>query len=320
MKALEKIRHQNFDLNLAEIVELLRVDNESSACYELLHASFAFSRSKFGHKGYVFTQVGLNAAPCPINCKFCALGEDHYALDSQWEKSAAEVVAQLRALQEGYFDDFFLMTTADYPQEKVVELGKQVKPYLRKSQKLVANIGDFDLSMAYKLKEAGFTGAYHIRRLREGLDTQARPEEREATLEAIRTADLELYYCVEPIGPEHSYEEIAQEILHARDLKVSVMAAMRRVAVEGSPLFDKGQISIQEMVKIAAVANLIADPARAMSVHEPTVAAMWAGINQFSAEVGANPRDRDSHTEHGRGYSPAEAWAMLNEFGYFPAP
>ena len=92
---------------------------------------------------------------------------------------------------------------------------------------MVANIGDFGLDTALKLKEVGFTGVYHINRLREGEDTMAKTEDREATMRAIKEAGLELYYCIEPIGPEHSYEELAVEILRAKDLKIDVMAGER---------------------------------------------------------------------------------------------
>ncbi|MCD8260696.1 MAG: radical SAM protein [Bacteroides sp.] len=284
----------------------------------MLGISAERSRRKFGNKGYVFTQIGINAAPCPINCKFCSMGASHYSMDSRWEKSEEEICELLQTLQRDYFDDFFLMTTADYPQEKILSIGRAVKHLLRSDQKLVVNIGDFDLPMAVKLKEAGFTGAYHINRLRESKDTEALPEEREETLRAIREAGLELYYCIEPIGPEHSYEELAAEIVRARELNIEVMAAMRRIAVKGTPLYERGQITAPELTKIVAVTNLAVNPSRAMNVHEPIQVAMLAGVNQLYAEVGANPRDTDSHTEQNRGFSPAVAWELLKDFGYEP--
>jgi biotin synthase len=61
---------------------------------------------------------------------------------------------------------------------------------------------------------------------------------------------------------------------------------------------------------------VVVNPARAMNVHEPTPAAILAGVNQLYAEAGANPRDTNSHTEHGRGFDAAAAWNMLGEFGY----
>ncbi len=316
MSALEKVKGGEFNLSAGEIIELLQINTHSHEFYELLSVSNALTRSKFGNRGYVFTQIGINAEPCPINCKFCSMAAKYYSMDSQWEKTAEEICSQLSFLQQSYFDDFFLMTTADYPQDKIVSIGKAVKPLLRKDQKLVANIGDFDLKTALKLKEAGFTGAYHINRLREGIDTEANPSEREQTLRAIKEAGLELYYCIEPIGPEHSYEEITVEILRAKELEIGVMAAMRRTAVEGTPLYEFGQITALELTKIVAVTNIVVNPSRSMNVHEPIQVALSAGVNQLYAEVGANPRDTDSHTEQSRGFNPAAAWNMLGEFGF----
>lgn len=315
MEALNKIRKGDYNLTENEIIDLLRIDTQSHEFYELLAVSNILSRRKFGNKGYVFTQIGINAEPCSINCKFCSMGAAHYSLDSEWEKTAEEINSQLTWLQESYFDDFFLMTTADYPKDKFISVGKTVKPLLHKDQRLVANIGDFNLETALKLKEAGFTGAYHINRLREGIDTLADPKEREETLRAIKEAGLELYYCIEPIGPEHSYEELTVEILRARDLQIGVMAAMRRVAVKGTPLYDRGQISALELTKIVAVTNIVVNPSRAMNVHEPIQVALLAGVNQLYAEIGANPRDTDSHTEQSRGFNPEAAWKMFEEFG-----
>lgn len=68
--------------------------------------------------------------------------------------------------------------------------------------------------------------------MREGIDTTIKPETRINTLNAVRDAGLELYYCVEPIGPEHSYDELATEMLRARDYGVQVMAVMRRTPVK----------------------------------------------------------------------------------------
>ncbi|MCD7900184.1 MAG: radical SAM protein [Bacteroides sp.] len=317
MEALEKIKKNEFTLSENDIIDLLNIDNQSYQFYELLAVSNALSRRKFGNRGYVFTQIGINAEPCSINCKFCSMASSHYSMDSQWDKTAEEINEELTFLQRGYFDDFFLMTTADYPQEQFISIGQAVKPNLRDGQKLVANIGDFDLSTARKLKEAGFTGAYHINRLREGIDTEANPKAREETLDAIKEAGLELYYCIEPIGPEHTYEELTKEILRARDLDIGVMAAMRRVAVPGTPLYHRGQISALELSKIVAVTNIAVNPSRAMNVHEPIQVALVAGVNQLYAEVGANPRDTDSHTEQNRGFNPAAAWQMMAEFGYF---
>lgn len=244
------------------------------------------------------------------------MGLEHFSLDAAWQKDISTLKQELTTLQQFEFSDFFLMATADYPEDTFIEIAKELKPLLKPGQRFVANTGDFDLELAKELKRIGFTGIYHINRLREGIDTLIPTENRERTIKATQDAGLELYYCIEPVGPEHAYEELLQEIKRARDLDISVMAVMRRIPVPGTPLFDLGKITASELTKIVAVTNLVVNPGRAMNVHEPTQMALLAGVNQLYAEVGANPRDTKSDTEKSRGFTPDKAWDMLSESGY----
>lgn len=290
-------------LDRQEAVELLKIKNCSEDYYKLISLANNMTRSEFNNRGFIFAQIGLNAQPCSVNCKFCSMGKDHYAMDSTGKKDMATVLFEAKALIDGGIDDLFLMTTADYPVNEFLDVAREVKKILPGGIRLVANIGDFDLKTAAKLKEAGFTGVYHIHRLREGIDTNAKPEARIKTLDAVKEAGLELYYCVEPIGPEHSYEEMADEMLRAREYNVGVMAVMRRIPVMGTPLYKHGQISSVELSKIAAVARLVTRPKRAMNAHETIQTGLICGVNQLYAEVGANPRDSISETEKSRGLS-----------------
>jgi len=316
MEILEKVRRGNHNLSKSEIRELLDIDNYSDEFYDLISLSDKLSRSKFKNKGYVFAQIGINAEPCSKNCKFCSMGINHYSLDSKWQKDIGTIESELGKLLEQGIDDFFLMTTADYPVEKFIEISSKVRNKLPANNKFVANIGDFNYETAKKLKKIGFTGAYHINRLREGKDTLIDSRQREITIDNIIKAGLDLYYCIEPIGPEHAYDEIVEEIVRAKELKVDVMAVMRRIPVPGTPLFSEGKISAAELTKIVAVTNLAVNPSRAMNVHEPAQMALLAGVNQLYAEVGANPRDVKSDTEENRGFTPLKAWEMLEEGGY----
>lgn len=319
MTAIDKINIDNFDLSDEEIIELLNIKNLSKEYYQLISKSNEISRKKFGNVGYVFTQIGINAAPCSKNCRFCSMGFGHYSLNDRWEKNIDELKNEVLRLQSHYFDDLFLMTTADYSINKFLKVSEKLKYLLKPYQRFVANIGDFDYETAKSLKSVGYTGVYHINRLREGEDTLIPLIKREKTIDAILKADLELYYCIEPIGPEHSYQELLIEIKRARDLKIKAMAVMRRIPVPGTPLFEKGKITAVELTKIAAVTNLVVNPTRSMNIHEPVQMALLAGINQLYAEVGANPRDTESETQNNRGFTPEMAWEMLDESGYYPA-
>lgn len=300
-----------------EIAAVLAMPPQGDDFYRLLADSDQRSRTCFGSRGYVFAQIGLNAEPCSKNCAFCSMGSTHYSMDDRWQKDIPRMEDEIRLLLGQGIDDLFLMTTADFPQKDVLRHMAAARAVLPENIRLVANIGDMDRHMARRLRECGCTGAYHIRRLREGTDTGIPAAAREATLEALQEAGLDLYYCLEPIGPEHSPEELARELLFARDLHPGAMAAMRRVPVPGTPLAARGSIPARELTKIVAVANLVVAPQRCMNVHEPMQMPLLAGVNQLYAESGANPRDTRSRTEEGRGFTPSAAWNMLAEGGWF---
>jgi len=303
-------------LTKEDAVNLLKVKNDSDELSQIFSLANKFTKEAFKNKGYVFAQIGIDAQPCSVNCKFCSMGANHYVMESEWCKDTATVLSEVSNFVSANVDDIFLMTTADYPIDEFINIAKKAREIIPKKTKLVVNIGDFDVSIAYALKAVGVTGAYHIHRLKEGIDTDVEPEVRIKTLDAIKEAGLELYYCVEPIGPEHTYEEIAEEMIRARDYDVNVMAVMRRTPVSGTPLFDKGQISALEVTKIAAVTRLVSEPSRAMNAHEVTPATLIAGVNQLYAEYGANPRDNNSNTEIGRGYSTDAIKKLLIDFEY----
>ncbi|NVO11492.1 MAG: radical SAM protein [Bacteroidales bacterium] len=301
-----------------EALNLLKTDTTSDDFYKLISRSNQQSRKQFGSKGFVFAQIGMNAEPCSKNCGFCSLGSSHYSVEGKWQIGADEIITGVQSLLKEGMNDFFLMTTADYPIKKFIEISAKVRKHLPDSVRFVANIGDFDLETAKEFKAIGITGAYHIKRFREGIDTLIKPEIREKTIENILNAGLELYYCIEPVGPEHSYDEILDLIYFSKQFPIDAMAVMRRIPVPGTPLFSNGQINAMELTKIVAVTNLVIKPSRSMNVHEPTQMSLLAGVNQLYAEVGANPRDTHSDTKEGRGFSPTMAWQMLAEAGYYP--
>lgn len=300
-----------------EALSLLKVDNKSDEFYKLISLSNQQSRKQFGNKGFVFAQIGMNAEPCSQNCKFCSLGMSHYSIHDKWQKGISELKPEVQQLLNDGINDFFLMTTADYSIKKFMKISVEVRKMLPDHIRFVANIGDFDLNTAKELKAIGITGAYHIKRLREGTDTLIDPEIREMTIENIVNAGLELYYCIEPVGPEHRYDEILDSIYFAKQFPIDAMAVMRRIPVPGTPLFNRGQINALELTKIVAVTNLVIKPSRSMNVHEPTQMSLLAGVNQLYAEAGANPRDTNPDTKNGRGFTPTMARQMLAEAGYF---
>ncbi|MCB6993586.1 radical SAM protein [bacterium 210820-DFI.6.37] len=304
------------DLTKKEAVRLLEIDNKSDEFYELIKTANRMTREEYKNKAYIFSQIGLNANPCSKNCKFCSMAESNYMVEGEFRKTMEDIddiKETVRKLVEAGTHDVFLMTTADYPVDEFMRIGREVNKILPEGIRLVANIGDFDIDTADSLKTAGFTGAYHIRRLGEGKDTDIDPKRRVKTLEAIKDAGLELYYCVEPIGPEHTYEELADEMLRAREYGVKAMAVMRRIPVPGTPMEEKGMITACELTKVEAVTRLVTKPSRSMNAHEVTPMTLISGVNQLYAEVGANPRDNVGDTADNRGYGVARTVELMKD-------
>ncbi len=316
---VEEILHkveEGIPLTEADALELLNIPNLSAEYYQLLEMANRISRRDFGDKGYIFAQIGLNVAPCSGNCTFCSLAQCNSTFTESTEISLEELLETVSRIDFQRVTALFLMTTADFDAEKFLEYGRQVRKIIPAEIALVANTGDFDLDYAHRLKEAGFTGVYHIVRLREGIDTALAPEMRIRSLDAAHEVGLRIYYCLEPIGPEHTYEEMIPEMMRARNYGVDVMAAMRRVSVNRTKYECRDMVDDFEMAKIVAVTRLVVMPKVSMNVHEPIMTAMLAGVNQLYAEIGVNPRDTTTQTQNSRGYSVDAAAAMLASAGY----
>lgn len=300
-------------LEREELLELLEIEIGSQDYYRLLETANRYSRKTFAGKGLIFGQIGLDDQPCSVNCRFCSLAADVRKGQEGSVKCLQETVETAMGFVQAGAQDVFLMTTADFSQTLFLQYGAAVKKALPQGVRLVANVGDFDLAYAEKLKETGFTGVYHICRLGEGKDTGVSVETRVKTMDAVKAAGLELYYCVEPIGPEHTNAQLVDEMLRPREYPVGVMAVMRRVAVPGTPLESMGEISSMRLAQICAAATLAMRPQRAMCVHEPDQFCLAAGANQLYAEYGRNPRDTAEETSKNRGFSVADAKDMFRK-------
>ena len=69
----------------------------------------------------------------------------------------------------------------------------------------------------------------------------------------IRDAGLDFYYCCEPVGPEHTPEELVEQMFLGIQYGCFQHAAMRRVFVPGIPLSSRGQITELRLGQVVAV-------------------------------------------------------------------
>jgi biotin synthase len=303
----------------AECIELLTCPTESAEACITMAVANAISRQKFGNAGVLQAQIGIDIQPCPGNCGSCIFGEDHTLFKEQ-HLTDEEILRQARDFTaQGDLRVLFLMTMHKYDFARFLEVVRLVHTEIPVHTQIIANIGDFDGVQAQEMKAAGVDGAYHVCRLREGIDTKLDPIARKASLQALREAGLDLYFCVEPIGPEHSPEELVDQMQIGIDYECFQHAAMRRIAVPGTPLAAKGQISTRRMAQVVSMvtlATLQTPSVRNIGVHEPNLLGLTSGANAISAEAGANPRDTETDTARNRGRNASAGREMLWEAGF----
>ncbi len=220
-------------------------------------------------------------------------------------------------LEQSGANAIYLMATAQLNFQRFLEMGRQVRRELRTSIPLIANMADFNDEQAVALRQVGFAGIYHAVRMGEGVVNRIKLEDRLQSIKAARRAGLAIGTCVEPIGPEHSVEEIVEKIIIAREAKPGFSGAMRRVTLPGTSLSQYGMVGEARMALIVGVVRL-ATPREVPGncTHEPNVIGAVAGANLFWAEAGSNPRDVVNYTETNRGFDVGRCKEILVDAGW----
>jgi biotin synthase len=297
-----------------EIASLFKVPLFSEESAMIIAASRKKSESASNRLAEVHAQVGLNIAPCPKNCSFCSFAAKNKVFKEKTEISAYEAVQKARQFETDGANAIFVMGTADYPFEKFIDISREIRKSLRSETILVANVGDFSKEQAEKLKDAGFSGIYHAVRLGEGRDTTIQVETRLETFRNARESGLSLGTCVEPVGNEHSIEELVEKTIITRDANPVFSGSARRIPIPDTRMAEYGIVSEAKMAHILAVVRLaLGYDIPGNCTHEPNVIGAAAGANLLWAEAGSNPRDTERDTEGKRGMTVKDCIKVLEE-------
>jgi biotin synthase len=301
-------------LSRKELISLLSPDPASSEAYAIMAAAARLSRELSDGKAEIHAQFAVNLAPCPCDCLFCSFATANGVFSTSDELTPEQATARARRFEADGANAVFMMTTARYSFERFLETAREVKKSLRPETTLIANIGDQSPQNAVRLKDAGFSGVYHAVRLREGKDTGLPVKKRKRSISNFREAGLEVGTCVEPIGPEHTNEELAEMIAFTASINPAYSGAARRIAIPGTAIAARGMISELRMAQIVAVTRLgMPRTVTGNCTHEPCTLGAAAGANLFWAEIGANPRDIREKTEEGRGETVSRCAAIFRE-------
>lgn len=303
-----------------EVVQMLSYPTTSTEAALIMGEAGRLSRELCGNNSEVHGQFALNLAPCPVDCEFCSFASQYDIFKEPIELTVEQAVDYSVKFDETPENtSVFLMATANYDFGKFMEIAAEVKKSLKPTTYMVANVGDMSQKRAQQMKDAGFHGIYHAIRMGEGTSTKVSINQRLKTIRTFQDEGLIVGTCVEPIGPEHTNEQIAEHILLAASFDPAFSGAMRRITIPGSDLEKHGMISELRIAQIVAVTRL-ATPRSVIGncTHEPNVIGAYAGANLFWAESGGNPRDIKEKTEEGRGMSVGDCAELFKEADYEP--
>lgn len=275
------------------VLELLALDPESEECKALGHAAGEVAKIVSGNRAYLWGAMGIDYKTCPMNCDFCSLGEKWGIVQQEKEFSMEEIIENVRWYAKNKVRWIVLRTTEFYSLDQLEELIGRIRNAVPGAYEIGLNVGEFDEKKAVKLYERGVQFIYHSLRLGEGKDTLFDPQVRKNTLNAVKNSPLKLVFLVEPIGVEHTNEEIADICQMTINYGAIVSGAMARVPVPGTPLGRYPQISQKRLAQIIAVIRLACGwQVKDICVHPASETAVAWGANVVVVETGSVPRDR----------------------------
>lgn len=305
-------------LDRESIIALLRIDPESKDCEALGKAAREVASIICKDRAYLWAAIGLDYRACPMNCDYCSLGEKWGLIKEEGELTEDEVMDLVKQFVNQGVRWIVLRTTQFYSLDKLIEMAKKIKMNVQGEYELGLNVGEFDESIAKRMVDAGLEFVYHTLRLREGIDTKFNPADRLSTLEAVKNSPLKLVSLVEPLGIEHTNEEIADSFLTAMKYGAEVTGCMERIPVAGTPLGEQPEISKRRLAQIIAVTRLAAGfLAPDICVHRASELAMEWGANVTVVETGAIPRDTCCTSKaEWKGFDPSTAKKWFELSGY----
>ncbi|MGN0478762.1 MAG: radical SAM protein [Hominenteromicrobium sp.] len=307
-------------LSRGDIIALLDIPVGSADDEYLRSAARDAAARITENQGYIWCAVGMDYAPCPMNCRFCSFGEEWGLIREPRHVTEDEIIAHIRYYVENGAAYIVLRTTEFYSIDTLLDCIPVIRREVPGNYAIILNTGELDTITAQRVSDAGVYGVYHALRLREGTDTPFSTAKRMQTMQSVTQTPLKLISLVEPIGPEHTSEELADRFLNTVACGASIGGAMMRFPVPGTPLGSTARLSDEQMAHIIAALRLSGGSTiRDICVHPASPAAMRSGANVLVVESGAIPRDTQFSETNWAGTDMEKATALLRMAGYRPS-
>lgn len=306
---------------LCGVIDQLGLDTRLHHRPTLWAEAREMTRQRSGRRGHLWAAIGLDHVPCSMGCKFCSFATPWTTITEKRRLSLDEVEQQAMRFIDGGADYLVLRTSECFELDELLRLGRKLRPHIHPHGRLVANTGCQTTLGWLQLRAAGFDGIYKTIRIREGIDTPFNRQERLESILAAKATGLEIYALVEPVGPEHTAEELCEAIITLRDaIKPSLVGAMARVPVPGSLLACHGQVDDLFLADLTAIVVLSLLPVltqcEVVCSHPASPWLVEAGASALVVEMGAIPRDASFAATEWGCFTPTDANRLLTAAGY----
>ena len=299
------------------ILTLLAIAPDSEEAGYLGRAANEVAHAAAGGRARLAGAVGIDLCSCDMNCKFCSFGTKWGIVTEERAFTEDEIIDQVKRYVDGGATTITLRSTEFYDVNVLNSWMKDIRSAVPGEYEMNLNVGELTPASAHASYAAGVSCAYHVLRLREGVDTPFRPEIRLQTMRSIADSPLKLGTCVEPIGIEHTDDELADSILTALSFKPYTLGCMARINVPGTPFGGVQPVSTERMIQLIAVTRLAAGTSvEYVEMHPADPRALRSGANSVVVEMGANPRDVDFNEGEWMGLSVPEGKRMLEDAGF----
>lgn len=301
------------------IIKLLELDPNSEEVAYLKEQACKVAHIASDNKAGISGAIGVDMCSCDMNCKFCSFGTEWGLIDEKDEivYTKEEVIQMAKEYVEAGITTLTLRSTEFYDLKTLTEWLGDIREQVPGDYLINLNVGEMTPAMAEAAYQAGATSAYHVIRLGEGVDTPFDPELRKRTIRAINKSPLRWGTCLEPIGIEHTNEQLADRILDNMAMRPYGMGVMFRVNVPGTPFEGMEPVSKERMLQILAVTRIaVGAGIRSVSCHPALPEALYAGGAGFTVERGANPRDTEFNENVWRGFTADEAKKLIEDAGF----
>jgi biotin synthase len=300
-----------------EIIELLSIELGSKEDEELRQAAREVAKIKTNNIAYIWSAIGADYIPCPMNCKFCSFGEEWGIIKDKVRYTTKEIIEKARYFIEKGARFIVLRTTEFYSIPKLIKIVKRMRKEIPGNYEVILNTGELDMTISNMMYEEGINGIYHACRIREGIDTPFEVDVRKNTMNNVKRSKLDLISLVEPIAPEHTNEEIAKNFLNIVSCEATISGAMARIPVKGTPLGDTEMISESRLAQIIAVLRLSGgNVVKDICVHPVSLEALNSGANVMVVETGAVPRDANLESNSWKDIDMNKAHELLEKASY----